>query len=79
MVFYGSGWQIYSAAPAYRQVIACNIREQLSQNVLNTQLSSILYSVLRIQHKMGIGTHDSEMETREVSGNDFTDYIAVSL
>lgn len=28
---------------------------------------------------MGIGTHHSEMETREVSGNDFTDYIAVSL
>lgn len=79
MVFYGSGWQTYSAAHACRQVIACIIREQLSQKVLNTQLSSILYSVLRIQLNTGSRTHHSKMETREVSGNDFTDYIAVSL
>lgn len=35
--------------------------------------------MLRIHHDTGFFTHHNEIETCEVSGNDFTDYVAVSL
>lgn len=52
-------WQTHTEAHSCRYVIASYIREQLLQEVLNAQLSNILYSVLRIRDT-GICIHRSE-------------------